>query len=286
MKSEHRHELQTNELGKFAEKLAIFIDVHGNRLMVGVCLACIPLAAIIYWYRTTTNNEAAAWRDFAAAVSNNKPEDFFEVWETHKSSPVGLWARVHEGESRLTLGVETMFRNVETGLEELKKAKTAFQSIADDRKAPQEVRERALIGLGRALESMSDGNSAEALKAYETLVKDYPDSIYKKDAEARIAALSKPDSQDFYAWFAKYPRPKVEEKRPRDKITGDDSESVTQEMLDKLNETVKGLGGKKPAEKDEGSTPDTETDKPDADKSDTKSEPVPDSVPEPESKSP
>lgn len=285
MKSEHRHELQTNELGKFAEKLAIFIDVHGNRLMIGVCLACLPLAGLIYWYRTTTNNEAAAWRDFAAAVSNNKADDFLEVWETHKSSPVGLWARVHEGESRLTLGVETMFRNVEAGLVELNKAKTAFQSVVDDRKAPQEVRERAIIGLGRALESMSDGNEADAVKAYELLVNDYPNSIYKEDAAARITALKRPGSQDFYAWFAKYPRPKIEEKRPRDKITGDDSESLTQEMLDKLNETVKGFG-KKPAKKDAEAPAESESDKPDADQGDGKSEPKPDSVPEPESKSP
>jgi hypothetical protein len=285
MKSEHRHELQTNELGKYAEKLAIFIDVHGNRLMIGVCLACLPLAGIIYWYRTTTNNEAAAWRDFAAAVSNNKADDFLDVWESHKSTPVGLWARVHEGETRLTLGVETMFRNVDAGLEELKKAKSAFQSVADDKRAPQETRERALIGLGRAIESMSDGSETDALKAYEMLVKDYPNSIYKSDAEGRIAALKKPDSREFYAWFAKYPRPKFEEKRPRDKISGDDSESVTQDMIDKLNETVKGLG-KKPSDQDAETPEETDPEKPDAEQGEPKSEPQPDKVPEPESKSP
>jgi hypothetical protein len=131
---------------------------------------------------------------------------------------------------------------------------------------------------------MSDGHEGDALKAYEMLVKDYPDSIYKKDADARIAALGKPDSQEFYAWFAKYPRPKIDEKRPRDKIGADDSESVTQEMIDKLIEASKGPG-KKP-EQDDESSPDSESKKPDPEKSDAKTEPQPDSVPEPESKSP
>jgi hypothetical protein len=281
MKSEHRHELQTNELGKYAEKLAIFLDVHGNRLMLGVCLACVPLAAFIYWYRTSTNNEAAAWRDFAAAVSSNQADDFLEVWDAHKSSPVGLWARVHEGESRLTQGVETMFRNVETGIEGLKKARTAFQSVVDDKRAPQEIRERALIGLGRALESMSDGSEGEAKQAYESLVKEYPNSIYKGDAEARIAALSKTDSQEFYAWFASYPRPKIDAKRPRDKLTGDDNESLTADMIDKLNETLKG-----PIKKPGAAPADTDAEKPEAEQNDSDSEPQPDKVPEPESKSP
>jgi hypothetical protein len=285
MKSEHRHDLQTNELGKVTEKLGSFMEVHGNRLMIGVCVVSLAASGVIYWVRTQRNSEAAAWRDMSTAVATNKPEDFYDVWEGHKGTPTGLWARVHEGESRLRLGVETLFRSVETGIEEVKKARDAFQTVVDDRRAPAEVRERALIGLARALESMSDGSEAEAVKTYEMLGKEFPDSLYKKDAEERIAALNKGSGQEFYAWFSKYPRPKAAEKRPNDRTGGE----LDEEMLDDL---VKKHSGSKSSGKKRVVEDDTESPTiPDLDKAEEKpesgakpgSEPKPDSVPEPDS---
>ncbi len=300
MKSEHRHELQTNDLGKFAEKMAVFIDVHGNRLMIGVCLACLPLAAFIYWWRSDSNAQAAAWRDFSAAITLGKPDEFRAVWKDHPDTTPAYWARLHEGEKWLSLGVQSMFRNVENGMEELKKAQAAFQSIIDaQRKAPAEIRDRALLGLGRTLESMSNGSEDEAVKTYETLIKDFPDSIYKKDADERIAVLSRGSGQEFYAWFAKFPRPKLPAKSPRDRISGDidekdkkvleglDSfgkgEKSTDDESMNISDSDKPDGGKKPAgtKADDKKSSDAE----DEQKSKPESDPKPDSVSEPESKS-
>ena len=250
MKSEHRHDLQTNELGKIADKLASFIEVYGNRLMIGICVVALLASAGIFWWRSRTAAETAAWRDLSAALATNnttnQPEYFFDVWEGHKGSLPGLWARVHEGESRLRAGVADMFKNVETGIGELKKAQAAFQTITDDRRAPAELRERALIGLGRALESMSDGSEDDAVKAYQTLVDEYPKSIYKADAQARIAALTKSGGQEFYAWFSKYPRPKAPEKRPRDSgMSGLDEEDpfITERLDSRLKSGAKDSDG-------------------------------------------
>jgi|SRR5579863_2636582 len=301
MKSEHRHDLQTNDLGKFAEKMAVFIDVHGNRLMIGVCLACLPLAGFIYWWRSESNAQVAAWRDFSVAINVDKAEEFHNVWKDHPDTAPAYWARVHEGEKWLSLGVQSMFRNVENGMEELKKAQAAFQSIIDaQRKAPFEIRDRALLGLGRTLESMSNGSEDEAVKTYETLVKDFPDSIYKKDAEERIAVLTRGSGQEFYAWFAKFPRPKLPAKGPRDRISGDIDEK-DRKVLDEFDSMGKGEksaddeslnisesdepdGDKKPADtKAEGKQPSDGEGEPEQ-KSKPKSDPKPDSVPEPESK--
>ena len=306
MKSEHRHELQTNDLGKFAEKMAVFIDVHGNRLMIGICLACLPLAGFIYWWRSDSNAQAAAWRDFSAAINVGKAEDFHAVWQDHPGSSPAWWARVHEGEQWLARGVQSMFRNVETGTEELKKARDSFQAIIDNpRKAPAELRDRALIGLARALESMSDGSEGEAIKAYESLIKEFPNSIYKKDAEERIAVLNRGSGQEFYAWFTKYPRPKLPTKGPHDKFGGAMDDETTQKMLDEFKSLSKAAGkaaGKKSADDDDESlslpesekpdgdekpaegAPDDATDKPARPESKPESDPKPDSASEPESK--
>jgi hypothetical protein len=287
MKSEHRHDLQTNELGKITEKVGSFMEVHGNRLMIGVCVVSLAASVAIYWFRTQRNADAAAWREMSTAIATGKAEDFYDVWVEHKATPTGLWARVHEGESWLGQGVQELFRNVELGTEHMKKARDAFQTVVDDRKAPAEVRERGLIGLGRALESISDGNEADALKAYESLVKEFPDSVYKEDALDRIAVLKKGSGQEFYAWFAKYPRPKTADIRPHDK-TGEDLSDEELDTIRKL-ESLSNPGRKSADDESlELSSPDKpasgKADKA-ASKSDREpdSEPKPDSVPEPES---
>lgn len=278
MKSEHRHELQTNELGKFTEKLGTFLEGHGNSLMIGICTVSIVASGIIYWVKTQNSKESVAWRDLASAMANNKPEDFKEVWESHKGTTTGLWARVHEGESRLALGVETLFRNADTGLDEVKKTREAFQTVVDDRSAPAEIRERALIGLGRALESMSE--PGDAVKTYQTLLKEFPGSLYKKDAEERVAVLTKGSGQEFYAWFAKFPRKKEADKRPHDFGSELEDDAAIKEMIEK-HKAKEGKGAKKGANDDIGSPTLPDDDAPGKDAS----EPKPDPVPVPESNS-
>jgi hypothetical protein len=246
MKSEHRHELQTNELGKFAEKAAIYIDRHGNRLMIGICVVALALSGGIFWWRTQRGNQMAAWTDLSTAINNGKPEIFQSVWDDHKGTVPGLWAKVHEGDAWLGQGVEAAFRNVEKSAEDFKKARAAFEVVAGERRAPQEIRERALIGLARTLESMSDGSEDDAIKAYETFVKEFPKSEYQADAQSRIGILKSGHGQEFYAWFSKYPRPKIAEKLPRDQA-GDDSDEESS-LRDDMESALKGASKKKSAD--------------------------------------
>jgi hypothetical protein len=282
MKSEHRHELQTNELGKFTEKLGSFLEVHGNRLMIGICVVSLVASGIIYWVRTTRNTDAAAWRELSSAIAANKADDFKDVWNAHRGTPAGLWARLREGESRLSLGVQRLFDNLEAGTTDVQKARDAFKNVIDDRKSPTEARERALIGLGRALESLSE--PTDAVKAYKSLLSEYPSSIYKTDAEERIAVLEKGSGQEFYAWFAKYPRPKLSERRPHDKFgdeLNDDGPSLP-EQIEKLKSDVKSSGLKRSGDDAEApALPDEEES--DGDKSNSISKPDGDSKADPDS---
>jgi hypothetical protein len=290
MKGEHRHELQTNELGKFTEKVGGFLEIHGNRLMIGVCVASLVASLIIYWVRKQNNAEASAWRELSAAMASTKPDDFYDVWEAHPGTPTGLWARAQEGERRLRLGVENLFKNLELGQEELEKARKAFQTVVDDRHAPADVREQSLMGLGRTYESLSE--TADAVKAYEMLVKEFPNSLFKEDAEERIEVLKQSRGQEFYAWFANYPRPKLRGKRPLDRFgEGTDESENWLEKIKQLESDVESSGLKRPADDGKGPRlPDDEKSEdepakasPDA-KSPPAGEPAPEKDPESESK--
>jgi hypothetical protein len=256
MKSEHRHELQTNDLGKFAEKAAVYIDRHGNRLMIGICVTALVLAGGIFWWRTESAGRTAAWTELSMAISNGKPDVLHTVWEDHKGTVPGLWAKVYEGEAWLSQGVQASFRNLENATVDLKKAREAFQVVADESNVPPEIRERALLGLGRALESISDGSESEAVKAYEMFVKEFPKSQFKADAQSRIEILSSGRGQEFYAWFSKYTRPKFTEKLPRDSIGDglDLDEEAMSRFKDMIDPAKKGAADKNSAYDDEDLT--------------------------------
>lgn len=217
MKSEHRHELQTNELGRYADQITSFFQVHGNKVMMWVCAGSLVLAAGIYWYRSSNVTESSAWSQFSTA---RNADEYADVWNNYKSSNAAPWARLREADSRLSNGIQLAFTNLETAQSELKKAKEAYQSLVDGRGAPAQIREKALYNLARCLETLSDGNETDAVRTYEQFVKEYPESIFRADAEKRITVLNSGSGQEFYSWFAKFPRPKAKDVRPLDKGPG------------------------------------------------------------------
>jgi len=130
---------------------------------------------------------------------------------------------LQEAESELYTGVQMMFTNRDAGNSELKKARENFDKLIADRSTPQDALERARFGLARCLEALPpDKNSPPskindpAIEAYERLLKEFPDTVYKPVAESRIAALRTATAQDFYAWFeAQNPKP-ADREMPKD----------------------------------------------------------------------
>ncbi len=123
------------------------------------------------------------------------------------ATKVAPWARLREGEAELSSGIRLLFNDREAGRSDLKKAEESFEKLINDKQTPEEVRERALFGLGRCRESLpAKGAGAAtindpAIETYERLLKQFPESVYKDLVEARIAALRTGTAQDFSAWF-------------------------------------------------------------------------------------
>jgi hypothetical protein len=269
MKSQHRHDLQTNELGKVADKVATsfggFFELHGNRIMIGFCVVSLAAAGLIYKYKLDQAHEAAAWRDLSKA---SRAEDYAGVWERNPGTIAARWARVHEGESRLEEGVQLLFTNLESGMNELKLAREALQRVIDEQATPPEIRERAVFSLARCLESMSNGTESDAVKTYQMLLREFPESIYKKSAENRIAALNTGSGQEFYSWFATYPRPKPAERRPHDRpADAAESEDMDTPASDAADDAAGGnadAAESKPKEEEPLAAPTDEDDKKDS----------------------
>ncbi len=213
MKSEHRHELQTNDLSKVLDRTKPFLEAYGASILMALVGGIVLAIGYYVWSNSTHSRREAGWAELAAAQS---AEDFDTVVEDFPGTKVAFWAKLRSAESHLQSGIPQAFSNRAGALDSLEQAKTRFQELADAPGAPPEVRERALFGLGRTLETLSDGNAQPAIDAYQKLVDDFPESVYRTEAEARVTDLKTGSAQEFYAWFHKQNPTPADRTRPSD----------------------------------------------------------------------
>lgn len=213
MKSEHRHELKTNDLSRWATQVGHSSEKYTNQIIAGA-IGLVLLAGIgIYWQSASRAARSAGWNEMAAAQS---AEDFANIADKHPGTVVASWALLREGELHLNSGMRLAFTDRASGTSDLKKAREAFEKLVKDDSTPADAKERALFGLGRCLETLSNKNTEEAIAVYQRLITEYAYSAYKSAAEARIAALRTGGAQDFYAWWHEQNPKPVDRELPRD----------------------------------------------------------------------
>ena len=212
MKSEERHRLKENELGRVVQTTGSALERYATTIVACVCGALLVSAAVIWWMRQSTASSSAAW---ALLEDAKKVGDYDEVAETYKNTPAGDWARLLGSEMYLQSGGDDLFTDRDLANADLKRAREGFEQLLAVGGTNPMIRERAVWGMARCLESTSDGDTARAIEAYERLLKEFPETIYKPFAEDRIAALKTGGTKEFYAWFSKQ-NPKPADIRPKD----------------------------------------------------------------------
>ncbi|RMG39843.1 MAG: hypothetical protein D6725_04525 [Planctomycetota bacterium] len=216
MKSEHRHHLQENELEKLARIALSFLEKHRRELIIGVsAIVVIGLSALLYTHRSRASQESA-WAQVLAAST---AEDYGNVADTLAGTVPGQFARLVEAEHNLYQGIQLAFTDRPGDIEEiseLKQARSAFERLLADRNAPSVIRERALYGIARYLTCVSDGDTSKAIDAYKRLLDEFPNSVFREQAEKEITYLQSGDARSFYAWFRQqHPKP-PERETPQD----------------------------------------------------------------------
>jgi hypothetical protein len=234
MKSEHRHELKTNELERIASEWGHTAEhyVQENWMLLAAAVVAIAIGAgsLVYWRSSSGVAGQQGWREFASA---SKASDFGNVADKFPGTAAGSWARLMEGEIELNSGVRSSFTDRAAGRSDLKKAQENFEKLIADKATPSDVMERALFGLARAKEALPDKNLGPskvddaAIETYQRLLTEFPISIYKDYAESRIAALKTGTAQDFYAWFEQQNPKPADREMPKDLIPPSPDETKT-----------------------------------------------------------
>ena len=211
MKSEERHRLKTNELERLGDQLSHSLGpvwtAYGKQASIAVGAVVLIVVLANWWMASSEAKSAAEWEQLFAAKDAG---ELANVYDNDPNSTVGAWAKLSEAKMHLSLGTNYLMAGAIPGQkklphDELQEARKCFEQLLENKTLSGPIQEQALFGLAQCLETMSSGDTSDAVKAYEQLLKDHPKTVYKDVAEQRIETLSKSQTQDFYKWFANRP---------------------------------------------------------------------------------
>ena len=214
MKSERRHDLQTNELagtlGSGIEKVQPFVQYVVGGLVIAA------LAAIGWGVYTSfaRKNAAAAWTEYYFTLNTGDAESFKAIADKHPGSAAAVWAQQTAGDEYLADGIDALYRDRGQGTELIKNAIKSFEEVSQS--APSDdLKTRATLGLAQAHEALGEIDKAKDL--YQEVISAGLQPAITTVATNRVAFLNSQAGKDFYAWFDKLkPAPAAPPKMPGD----------------------------------------------------------------------
>ncbi len=211
MKTQRRHELETNKLADWLAKNADHYKSHARTFLIVVAGAIAIFFAALVFRSTRAANEGAAWRNFYNAFAERSPEALTQVAKDASGTKVSLWAKQAAADSQLARGMTGLFTDRDEANKYLKDAEKNLQEVEAGAGDDQTLLERARFGLGQVYESLGDLGSAK--KYYGLVAKTSPESALGKVATERAKLIGDPEMEEWYAWFSQQ-KPKPPQPQP------------------------------------------------------------------------
>lgn len=213
MKTERRHELQTNVL---ADSLARWIDKAKPYSRAALAIVIALVAAVFVWgYQSAqgVRRQSEGWSEYYDAMMTRDPrERLSDIAERYAGTSVAHWSRVVLADIQLDDGTNRLFTDRVGAREELQSAVEDYQALLRESDDPM-LTQRATFGLARAREGLAK-DLVKAREEYRSIATKWPDSPYAAPAEARAKDLDRMATKSFYDWFAKYEPPRPMSKEP------------------------------------------------------------------------
>jgi len=199
MQSDRRHELETNDL---ADSASVLVERFRPYLGTIGLAAAAALIGMLAWTIVDSRRAAAreeSWDACLAAMATGQAAALDAVAARYEGTPASQWARLVTADGLLDQGSQLLYTDRTQAEQRLLAAVNAYSRILGS--APLGlVAERATFGLAKARENL--GSLEEARRGYETVVREYPASGVRRFAEARIAALDRATTREWYDWFS------------------------------------------------------------------------------------
>ena len=214
MKTERRHELQTNELadwlGKHIETYKPELKYAGGAVVVLLVFSAVYLL----FQQHKAAQSGVTWGEFLQASLESSPDEqgkaYQDIANRNAGTDAGLWAMLSEADLDLSQGSELLFSDRELALVELERAKKNFSQVEQEAARNPVLLLRARFGLAQTLECL--GELSKAKEKFElvhksalesALGKTTDESVLGKIAEKRAKRLDDKSIVEFYAWFEK-----------------------------------------------------------------------------------
>jgi len=210
MKSEHRHELETNALAKWvADFISRFRDYGSTALM---CVAVLAVAILGYAYFSDSNSsrQSEAWNDFNDAMIravSSRPsvqqslEALKQSAEAYPDTATQEWADVTWADGQVLMSSWDYVHNRPAAMEAVNKAMSTYQSLLQETDNPALV-SRAHFGLGRVYELKNELDKARSEYAGVT-------GPLAEVAKQRAEQLGQPAVKESYEWLASAEAPRA-----------------------------------------------------------------------------
>jgi predicted negative regulator of RcsB-dependent stress response len=202
MKTERRHELQTNAL---ADALGHTVDTVKpySQIIVGAVLAVVVIVGVVKFLTLRSQSEQVdAWNTYLRATSANtaqSSEDLTRLIQQYPETSAAQWAHLSLADQALSDGIGQLFQDRAEGRDKLRKAQEHYQSVQQQASDPL-LLQRATLGLARVYESQVELDKAQ--QEYKRLLKDWPNGAYTVAAKQRLDDLDQKSTREFYDWFA------------------------------------------------------------------------------------
>ncbi|MCA9120690.1 MAG: hypothetical protein H6822_35765 [Planctomycetaceae bacterium] len=205
MKTDRRHELQTNVLADWIGKHLQQSQGYSKTVLAFILLAAAAAIAGSFLIKDQAARSQASWNQFFQAFGERDPEALGIVAAANQGSTASVWAYLAEADLKLAEGIGDLYTNRDNAKKNLQEAEKDY--LAVDRSATEKLlRERAWFGLGQTYESLADIDKAK--EYYGKLISSAPTSALGKEAQRRSDVLSDPSTAKWYNWFANQtPRP-------------------------------------------------------------------------------
>jgi tetratricopeptide (TPR) repeat protein len=205
MKSEERHKLHQNALAAWINQAIAAVKPYQNALLGAVILVILAIIIGTWWFSESASRAAAAWSQFFEAYQEGNSAALEKVAEDNPGSRAAMPADLVAADIQLAQGCYMLFINKATANQQLSKAADLYQQVRDRTSLPA-LRVQAVFGLARTREAQ--GQLPAAVQLYTEVAKNWPDSVYAKLSEKRLADLKRDSIKEMYDKFAKYdPKP-------------------------------------------------------------------------------
>ena len=199
MNSERRHELQQNDLAIYLDKINRSIEPYSKWIALVVGVAIVGGIAYGFYRSEQKAHRSESTLQLIQAAGTQDAEVFLTVSDNYPNTAAGDWARLYQGQSYLSQGIQSLFNDRENAEELLSDAQQALRAAISGKK-DKLLRSRGQFGIARAAEAL--GEIDQAIEEYKKVIEINESEAMNEKAQERIDALSDPATKAFVSWFA------------------------------------------------------------------------------------